>query len=150
MTDKVLVRIVALNSARMSELKSIWRSLFNTDAPPYNRHHLESRLAYKIQELAHGGICAETTKRLEKVAKQFAEPATRKRKTGLDADGLVAGTKLLREWHGSSFETVVQVDGYAFNGRLYRSLTGVAKAITGTQWNGRAFFGLQRPLIMMA
>ena len=65
MTDTVLAQLAALKSMPMAELKGKWRDLFETEPPPYNRRFLEHRLAYRIQELAYGGLKPETLKRLK-------------------------------------------------------------------------------------
>ena len=64
MTDTVLAQLAALKTTPIAELKQQWRDLFDTEPPPYNRRFLESRLAYRIQELAYGGLKPETVKRL--------------------------------------------------------------------------------------
>ena len=67
MTDNILARLAALKTTPTPDLKKQWRELFDSEAPPYNRRFLESRLAYRIQELAHGGLKPETIKRLERI-----------------------------------------------------------------------------------
>lgn len=67
MTDKVLPRIVALRAMPIEKLKQTWRDLYQTEPPAYNRRHLENRLAYRIQELAYGGLKPTTVKRLEEL-----------------------------------------------------------------------------------
>ena len=57
---------------------------------------------------------------------------------------LAPGTRLLREWHGDRYEVIVEADGFRYDGKLYRSLTAVAKAITGSHISGNLFFGIQR------
>jgi hypothetical protein len=64
----------------------------------------------------------------------------RKRKVGVP----VVGTRLVREWNGRTYEVTVVYGGFEYEGRRYRSLTAIATAITGTHWNGRAFFGLKK------
>ncbi len=71
MTDTVLARLAALQTASMSDLKQQWQELFDKPAPPYNRRFLESRLAYRIQELAYGGLKPETVRRLEALGEQI-------------------------------------------------------------------------------
>ena len=143
MTDKVLARIVALKSASIEELKKTWRELFKTEPPPYNRRFLENRLAYRIQELAYGGLKASTVKRLEELGEQLDGGNPRVRSRRVDHRP-VAGTKLIREWQGNSYEVTVQVLDFEFQGRPYKSLSHIAREITGTIWNGWAFFGLKK------
>ena len=143
MTDKVLARIVALKSASIDELKKTWRELFDKEPPPYNRRFLENRLAYRIQELAYGGLKASTVKRLEELGEQLDGGNPRVRSRRVD-NRPVAGTKLIREWQGNSYEVTVQVLDFEFQGRPYKSLSHIAREITGTIWNGWAFFGLKK------
>src|SRR5438128_2868089 len=99
MTDTVLARLAALKGVPMSALKQQWRDLFDREPPPHNRAFLESRLAYRIQELAYGGLKPETIARLDALADQF-EPDHRQRRRVPAADRPVAGTRLIREWEG--------------------------------------------------
>lgn len=143
MTDKVLQRIVALKSMPIDKLKQTWRDLYQTEPPAYNRKHLENRLAYRIQELAYGGLKPATIKRLEELGEQLdgGNPKVRSRRV----DGRpVAGTKLIREWQGTAHEVIIHVDHFEYEGRPYKSLSHIAKHITGTVWNGWAFFGLRK------
>lgn len=71
MTDSVLARLAALKSLPIPDLKRQWRDLFDTEPPPFNRRYLESRLAYRIQELAYGGLKPGTIARLEALAEEF-------------------------------------------------------------------------------
>ena len=143
MTDKVLQRIVALRAMPIDKLKQTWRDLYKTEPPAYNRKHLENRLAYRIQELAYGGLKPATIKRLEVLGEQLdgGNPKVRSRRV----DGRpVAGTKLIREWQGTAHEVIIHVDHFEYEGRPYKSLSHIAKHITGTVWNGWAFFGLRK------
>ena len=143
MTDKVLARVLALKTTPIAELKQLWRDLFDTDPPAYNRRFLENRLAYRLQELAYGGLKTATVKRLEQLGEQLDGGKKRVRSRRTD-DRPVAGTRLIREWQGTSYEVIVQLDHFEFRGARYKSLSAVAKAITGTIWSGWAFFGLRK------
>jgi hypothetical protein len=141
-TDKVLAQLAALRGVSAATLKARWRELFDTEPPPYNRRFLESRLAYRIQELAYGGLNGETLERLKAMAKQYAtkDPAERKTRPMLRP---VAGTKLIREWQGVEHCVAVRANDFEYLGRPYKSLSSVAREITGTKWNGWVFFGLK-------
>ncbi|WP_299157575.1 DUF2924 domain-containing protein [Accumulibacter sp.] len=141
MTD-VLARVVALKTTPISELKQLWRDLFDTEPPAYNRRFLENRLAYRLQELAHGGLKTSTVKRLEQLGEQLdgGKAKVRSRRAN---DRPVTGTTLIREWQGTAYEVTVQTGHFEFQGQRYQSLSAIAKAITGTVWNGWAFFGLR-------
>jgi len=138
----VLARVAALKAMSTPDLKAQWRTLFDSEPPPYNRRFLESRLAYRIQELAFGGLKPQTVERLKALGEQYDGGNVAVRKTRLDHRP-IAGTRLLREWQGIEHTVTVMLDGYNWQGRPYRSLSAVARAITGTRWNGWTFFGLK-------
>lgn len=140
--DPIPARLAALKTAPTSELKQQWRELFETEPHIYNRRYLESRLAYRIQELAFGGLNPKTVKRLEALGEQLdgGNITTRRIRNDLKP---IAGTRLLREWQGVEHVVTVTADGYEWQGRPYKSLSAIARAITGTRWNGWIFFGLR-------
>ena len=142
MSDSVLARLAALKSTPTADLKKQWRNLFETEPPPYNRRFLESRLAYRIQELAYGGLKQQTVKRLEALGEQLDGGNITLRRIRGD-DKPIAGTRLIREWQGTEHTVTVLKDGYEWQGRPYQSLSAIARAITGTRWNGWVFFGLK-------
>ncbi len=141
MTDTVLAQLAALKSAPIGELKQKWRDLFDRDPPPYNRRFLEDRLAYRIQELAYGGLSEETIERLKAIADEL-EGKSPKRRSSLEYRP-IAGTRLIREWNGVEHCVTVQQDDFEYQGRPYKSLSAIARLITGTRWNGLVFFGLK-------
>jgi hypothetical protein len=138
----VLGRLAALKTAATPTLKQQWRELFGGEPPPYNRRFLESRLAYRIQELAYGGLKPETLARLEALGEQFdGGKVTVRRMRGDDKP--IAGTQLIREYQGVEHVVTVTRAGYEYQDRPYQSLSAIARSITGTRWNGRVFFGLR-------
>jgi hypothetical protein len=139
----VLRRLAALKAASTPDLKQQWRALFGNEPPAYNRRFLESRLAYRIQELAYGGLKPETVARLEALGEQLDGGNIVVRRTRVD-DKPIAGTRLIREHRGVEHTVTVLADGYEWQGRPYRSLSAIARAITGTRWNGWTFFGIRR------
>ena len=139
----VPARLAALPSADIRDLKEQWRSLFGTEPPPYNRRFLERRIAYRIQELAYGGLKAETITRLEALGEQIDGSNITLRRIRQDQRP-IAGTRLLREYQGVEHVVTVTRDGYEYQGRPYQSLSAIARAITGTRWNGWMFFGLRK------
>ena len=142
MTDTTLAQVAALKILPTVELRRRWRELFATEPPPYNRRFLESRLAYRVQELALGGLKPETITRLEALGEQLdGGKVDVRRKRGDDRP--IAGTKLIREWQGVEHAVTVTTDGYEWQGRPYTSLSAIANAITGSRWNGWVFFGLK-------
>ena len=141
MTESVMTRVASLPTTTTPELKQMWRDLFHQEPPPFNRRFLETRLAYRIQELAYGGLKRETRKRLELLGEQLDGGKKEIRRRRQD-NRPIAGTRLIREWQGSPCEVLVGVDYFDYQGRRYKSLSSIAKAITGTNRNGWAFFGL--------
>ncbi len=142
MTDTVLARLAALKSTPTPELKEQWRTLFGKEPPPFNRRYIESRLAYRIQELTYGGLKPETVARLEALGEQLDGGVVEVRKKRAN-DRPIAGTRLIRGWQGVENTVTVLHDGYEWQGRSYKSLSAAARAITGTRWNGLVFFGLK-------
>jgi hypothetical protein len=135
-------RLAALKTISPGVLKQQWRELFGKEPPPYNRRFLEHRLAYRVQELAYGGLKPETLARLEALGEQFdGGKLTVRRMRGDDKP--IAGTQLIREYQGVEHVVTVTRDGFAYQGRPYQSLSAIARHITGTRWNGRVFFGLR-------
>ena len=138
----VLGRLAALQTADTPELKQQWRELFGKEPPPHNRAYLRSRLAYRVQELAYGGLKPATLARLEALGEQLDGGNVVLRRIRGD-DKPIAGTRLVRQHQGVEHTVTVLADGYEWQGRPYRSLSAIARAITGTRWNGWRFFGLQ-------
>ena len=138
----VIGRVAELKTMPIAELKARWRRLFDKEPPPYNRRFLESRLAYRIQELAYGGLRPETLKRLEQLGEQLDGGDIVVRRQRMDRMP-IAGTQLIREWQGVDHLVTVRADGFEYQGRPYASLSSIARHITGTRWNGWVFFGLK-------
>ena len=139
--DPVYARVAALKIKTPTELREIWRDLMGTEPPPFTRRYRETRLSYRIQELAYGGLKPETRKRLEELAEKWDGDNSAKRRIRHDLKP-IAGTRLIREWQGEEYVVTVTTDGYEWQGRPYQSLSAIARAITGTRWNGPVFFGL--------
>ena len=140
--DPIPARLAALKTTPTPDLKAQWRELFGSEPPPFNRQYLVSRLAYRIQELTYGGLKPETIKRLEALGEQLDGGNIITRRTRVDLKP-IAGTRLIREWQGVEQIVTVTQDGFEWQGRPYQSLSAIARAITGTRWNGWVFFGLK-------
>jgi hypothetical protein len=102
-------------------------------------------LAHRLQELTYGGLKPAYQARLDAMIEGKEKPngAGRSGRRPRQDINLLEGTRLLREWRGVTHEVTVIDDGYEHHGRRYRSLSAVARAITGTQWSGPLFFGLR-------
>ena len=124
------------------ELREEWRGLYKTDASAHlSRELLIRAVAYRIQEVALGGLRPQSQRQLRQVAmelKQTGAAAKRFRPQ------LKPGTQLMREWQGRTYEVVVLDDGFFWQGAKHRSLSALARKITGTAWSGPLFFGLKQ------
>lgn len=138
-------QLKALASLDVEGLRQRWRRLFRNAAPPRLARHLLVRiLAYRIQVNAYGDLTRETRKMLAAIGRTAERP-------GGKADvppppalrALLPGTLLSREHEGVMHRVTVLDEGFAWNGRTYPNLSQIAKAITGTNWNGPRFFGLR-------
>jgi hypothetical protein len=138
----VVAQLAALKQMTVVELKAKWESLFGTPAPNNSRSNLELRLGYRIQELTLGGLSRETRRMLDLLADEIEGKVSRKAIIA-DSRNPVIGTRLVREWDGTEHTVTVMKDGFDWQGHKFKSLSAVAKAITGTQWNGYRFFGLR-------
>ena len=143
MNDSVLAELAALPEKTPAELKQLWRDLYDREPPTGNKPFLIKRLAYRIQELAYGGLSARAEAKLnvlieEEDRRARGLPVVRK------GDRPIAGTRLIRQWQGEEHCVTVLDDGYEYQGRPYKSLSAIARAIAGTRWNGWVFFGVRR------
>jgi hypothetical protein len=138
MTGTVLAQIAALKAKSAVELRDMWRELFDREPPVLGRRYLENRIAYRIQELRLGGLSDRARRRLDALADQLEPKAARRRSPGRP----IAGTQLRREWKEIEHVVTVREHDFEYDGRPYKSLSSVARAITKTRWNGWLFFGL--------
>jgi hypothetical protein len=134
--------VEALRRLTPDELKARWLTLKGVPLPKYMRRELMARaVAHAEREHRDGGLDAATRKRLDAlmvaIVPNGAAPAR------APARKLKAGTRLLREWQGRVHEVAVEADSFVWNGERYRSLSEIARLITGTRWNGWTFFGLK-------
>ena len=134
-------QIAQLHALSKRRLLDTWRTLYKRAAPDGIRRELMIPfLAYRIQENAYGGLKPSTRSELRRIARGL-EKSTRP--TGLRSRLRIrAGTRLLRQWRGVTHEVVVSDSGYEYLGADYRSLSEIARKITGTRWSGPAFFKL--------
>src|SRR3954466_9449263 len=111
MNDPILGQLAALKTAPVGALKAKWRELFEREPPPFNRRYLESRLAYRIQELAYGGLKPDTIKRLQALADQLDQEGGAPRRQRA-RNRPTAGTQLVRDWQGVEHRVTVTDDGF--------------------------------------
>src|SRR3954447_2389779 len=140
-------RIAALQQPGLAGLRAEWRRLFRTQPPSLSRDLVMRAIAYRLQEVTHGGLAKATVRKLGSLA------------AALEADGEIGlvsgpqikpGARLMREWRGRTHTVTVTDEGFDYNGRHYSSLTKIARAITGAHWSGPRFFGLTKRMSRQA
>ena len=140
--DRIREALARLPAASRADLQAEWLRLYQTEPPArLSRELLVAAIAYRLQEQALGGLRPELQRRLRGIAEQVRrgeEPAIN------SAPHVKPGTKLLREWRGKTHEVLVGEDGFIWQQGRYRSLSQIARAITGTRWSGPVFFGLKQ------
>ena len=125
----------------LGELRQQWRVLYKAEASPHlSRELLLRAVAYRMQELARGGLHPEPQRQLLRIARQFKETGAL---TIRARPALKPGTRLVREWRGRTHEVLVLEGGFFWQDTHYRSLSALARKITGTAWSGPLFFGLK-------
>ena len=140
MSESVLAQIAALKAKSTPELRALWNELFDREPPPLGRRYLEDRLAFRLQELRLGGLSERARRKLDGLVDQI-DPKTARRR---EPSRLLPGTELRREWKGIEHVVTVREHDFEHNGRPYKSLSAIARAITNVRWNGPLFFGLRQ------
>jgi hypothetical protein len=139
----VAAQVAALPSLPIKKLWVLWDRYFPRRPENPNRHYLESRIAYKLQEEAFGGLSPDTRRRLINIGIQHSRIKERRKSRDIH---LAPGTVLVREWADRDHQVRVTAEGlFEYEGRSFKSLSAVARHITGTPWSGPLFFGLRRP-----
>lgn len=139
----VLNQVAELSDMDLPALRQRWRELFDAEPPSYGRAMMMKRLAYRIQEFAYGGLPGETRDRMDRILDAAGYEDMGRKGHTKKAAGPVPGTLLIREWKGRRHEVTAIENGFEYAGRRFRSLSAVAFHITGTKWNGPAFFGVR-------
>jgi hypothetical protein len=132
--------IASLSKLGIDELRERWKAMFGK--PPsrdISRSFLTRAIAYRLQEKALGGLKASTRRLLA----EFAHDGANGSALAVPSRIVQPGAVLVREWRGISHQVSVFEKGFCFRGRRYRSLSEVAREITGTRWSGPLFFGLR-------
>jgi hypothetical protein len=125
----------------LGELRQQWRGLYKSIAPlHFSRDLLMCAVAYRLQELAFGGLRPASQRRLRQIAQEFRDTGLTRMRARPE---LKPGTRLIREWQSRTYEVLVLDDGFSWQSARYRSLSAIARAITGTPWSGPLFFGLK-------
>ena len=134
------LKIAILPELDKAGLLKIWAENFAQGPPPKMRKEMMVPiLAYRMQEREFGGLSHAARKRL----KEIAQSLTKEKPSNVVTSNLVTGTRLIRSWHGEVHEVLSTDRGYEYRRKNYRSLSKIAREITGTRWSGPAFFGIR-------
>lgn len=145
-SDSIDAEIAHLRDLGLEALRGRWRAAFRREVPPdLPRYLLFAMVAYRLQAEALGGIDAATERFLKRMAQASSDAATVPLTHAFAQQKcrLAPGTVLTREWYAQHHRVMVLEEGFAWNGRTYKSLSEIARTITGTKWNGPRFFGLR-------
>jgi hypothetical protein len=140
--ESIAAQVAALPTLPIKELWVLWDRFYPRRPENPNRHYLESRVAYKIQEEAYGSLSPDTKRRLANIGMRHSKIKIRRPAQDIQ---LAPGTVLIREWGSQDHQVMVTAEGrFAYQGKDFKSLSAVARHITGTAWSGPLFFGLRR------
>jgi hypothetical protein len=139
------IDIGTLDRSPRTELRLLWRKVLG-EAPPacLGREVLALGIAYAIQERRHGGLTKAVAKELDRLLAHALGDAVSGTPPRPTSPLPRAGTVLVREWQGTTHHVTIVDDGFLWNGQTHRSLSGIARAITGAKWNGPRFFGMRQ------
>jgi hypothetical protein len=137
--------IASLPTLSKAELQEKWREKLKQPAPTHlNKSILVPLLAYKLQEQAFGGLKPAYKRRLRQLAESFERNPSEAARRVSPSAGIKPGTRLIRQWDGQTHQVTVAEGGFEYKGTRYRSLSEIARLITGTRWSGPLFFGLKQ------
>ena len=154
MAETTLSQIMELKEKSLYELKAKYEELFNDQkAPSSNKIYLWRKIAYRMQELEYGSVPAETLGKIQELIIKY-DPINNKslrpdnasdnqaKKTRLSRDKRlpIPGTVVTKEYKGIMLQVKILERGFEYNGKVYKSLTAIAKKVTGAHWNGFLFF----------
>jgi hypothetical protein len=133
--------IQSLPELPKDRLFAIWAETFGRSPGKMRPEVMLPVLAFSIQESAYGGLTAGAKEHLRQIALSLSPKSRQKNEARAR---FKAGTRLIREWKGTSHEVTLTADGYEYKGEKYKSLSPIASKITGTHWSGPAFFGTNK------
>ena len=140
----VAAQVARLLVIEMSEIRALWKRLFDGDTPTYNRQFLERRIAYKLQLIEFKKVDPNLLESNQRRIATLIETGKLRKRSGDFRQ--IAGTVLTRLYQDVEHRILVGRDGqYEYEGRRYGSLSMIAREITGTRWSGPLFFGLRAP-----
>ena len=137
----VEAQVQRIASMRIAELRPLYIETFRTNPPKaFGPDLLRRSIAYRIQEKAYGGLDKATSRLLKKLVAEYAKNPGKL----VLPRRIKAGTTLVRKWKGQRYQVTVMEKGSAYEGKVYDSLSEIARRVTGVRWNGPRFFGLRR------
>lgn len=156
MGETALSKIMALKQMPLSELKKQYEQLFDGKGPgSNNKTYLWRKIAYRIQELEYGGLSSEAQGKIEEFIQKYdpvnnkslrpitnTNGSSKKFKLSRDKRLPIPGTVITKNYKGISLQIKVLESGFEYNNKVYKSLTAIAKEVTGAHWNGYLFFNL--------
>jgi len=156
MAETNLSQIMALRENSLGELKTKYEELFPAQkAPSNNKVFLWRKITYRLQELEYGGISAEAQSKIQQLIQQYdpinnkalrpdaaIEKQPKKKDLSRDKRLPIPGTVITKEYKGIKLQIKILGAGFEYNGKIYKSLTAIAKEVTGAHWNGYLFFNL--------
>jgi len=139
--DALNTQLSAVSEMAAPELRAEWRRLYRSQPPKLMRRDLlQLGIAWKLQERVLGGLSATTKRQLAELVRTMSEKSDFAKARTIT---LKPGARLVREWNGETHEILVVEDGFQWRGKTWRSLSAIARELTGTQWSGPRFFGLK-------
>jgi hypothetical protein len=143
--ETLVAEIAGLSKLSIDELRERWKATYGkTPSKEIGRSFLTRAIAHRLQERAYGGLKPSTRRLLVRFGEEAASGRLPKKPQYRKAQ---SGTILVREWQGNAHRVTMLDDGVSFNGKRYRSLSEVAREITGSRWSGPRFFGLRLPVM---
>ena len=153
MPETLSTQIEALKKAPLNELQRRYKELFKgEDIAIHKRTYLQRKIAYKLQEFERGGLSVKAKQRLEALIQEYEpinnkalrpdKPVINQSAPVKDRRLPIPGTIITKKYKGTSYQIKVLEKGFEYNGKIYKSLTAVAKEMSGAHWNGYLFFNL--------
>lgn len=139
--DALNSQLSALPEMTVPALRAEWRRLYHSQPPKLLRRDLlRLGVAWKLQERVLGGLSTTTKRQLAELTRTMSENSDLAK---VRTTTLKPGARVVREWNGETHEILVVEDGFEWKGKTWRSLSAIARVMTGTQWSGPRFFGLK-------
>ena len=132
-------RLAGLATMSPTQLRAEWRQLYRAPPPAIGPTLLALGIAYRLQESASGGLPVAHVRELARLSKKATHGSLEPEQGAT----LKVGSRLVRNWHGEPHQVLIRDDGFVYRDKLYRSLTPIARDITGSNWSGPRFFGLK-------